>query len=159
MADVARLDGPFAPATIVAPEANVAPRSPAPSAPPGVPGLDSHALALLAAEACDDRKAVDIRLIGVEAISSLADWFVICSGLSDVQVRAIARSVQDQLEAKAGRLPLRQEGQDHGRWVVLDYGELIVHVLAPNERGYYDLEAFWSQGQQERYVSPLQPPA
>jgi ribosome-associated protein len=89
----------------------------------------------------------------------LADWFVICSGLSDVQVRAIARSVQDQLEEQAGRLPLRQEGQDHGRWVVLDYGELIVHVLAPNERGYYDLEAFWSQGQQERYVSPLQPPS
>jgi len=119
--------------------------------------MDSRDLALMAAEACDDRKAVDIRLIGVEAISSLADWFVICSGLSDVQVRAIARSVQDQLEEQAGRLPLRQEGQDHGRWVVLDYGELIVHVLAPNERGYYDLEAFWSQGQQERYVSPLQP--
>ena len=152
MADVARLDGPFAPA------ANVAPRPSNPAA-LGIPAIDSHALALMAAEACDDRKAVDIRLIGVEAISSLADWFVICSGLSDVQVRAIARSVQDQLEEQAGRLPLRQEGQDHGRWVVLDYGELIVHVLAPNERGYYDLEAFWSQGQQERYVSPLQPSA
>jgi len=156
MAEIARLDGPFAPATIVAPEANVAPRPSNPGA-LGLPAFDSHALALMAAEACDDRKAVDIRLIGVEAISSLADWFVICSGLSDVQVRAIARSVQDQLEEQAGRLPLRQEGQDHGRWVVLDYGELIVHVLAPNERGYYDLEAFWSQGQQERYVSPLQP--
>jgi len=155
MAEIARLDGPFAPATIVAPEANVAPRPSNPGA-LGLPAFDSHALALMAAEACDDRKAVDIRLIGVEAISSLADWFVICSGLSDVQVRAIARSVQDQLEEQAGRLPLRQEGQDHGRWVVLDYGELIVHVLAPNERGYYDLEAFWSQGQQERYVSPLQ---
>jgi ribosome-associated protein len=122
-----------------------------------ITGTDSESLARLAAEACDDRKAVDIRLIRVEEISSLADWFVICNGLSDVQVRAIARSVEDTLEQAIGRLPLRQEGQDHGRWVVLDYGELIVHVLAPNERGYYDLEAFWSQGQQERYVSPLQP--
>jgi len=154
MAEIARLDGPLAPETIVVPEANVPPRPSAPIA-QGGPGLDSRALALMAAEACDDRKAVDIRLIGVEAISSLADWFVICSGLSDVQVRAIARSVQDQLEEQTGRLPLRQEGQDHGRWVVLDYGELIVHVLAPNERGYYDLEAFWSQGQQEHYVSPV----
>lgn len=120
---------------------------------------DSQTLARLAAEACDDRKAVDIRLIRVEEISSFADWFVICNGLTDVQVRAIARSVEDTLEQEAGRLPLRREGLTEGRWVVLDYGELIVHVLAPNERGYYDLEAFWSQGQQERYVSPLQPPS
>ena len=118
---------------------------------------DSESLARLAAEACDDRKAVDIRLIRVEEISSLADWFVICNGLSDVQVRAIARSVEDTLEEALGRLPLRREGQTEGRWVVLDYGELIVHVLTPQERAYYDLEAFWGHGVQERYVSPLAP--
>jgi ribosome-associated protein len=117
---------------------------------------DSEALACLAAEACDDRKAVDIRLIRVEDISSLADWFVICSGLTDVQVRAIARSVEDRLERDAGRLPLRREGQTEGRWVVLDYGELIVHVLTPQERAYYDLESFWGHGEQRRYVSPVQ---
>ena len=118
-------------------------------------GIESQALARLAAEACDDRKAVDIRLIRVEEISSLADWFVICNGLTDVQVRAIARSVEDTLEQEAGRLPLRREGQTEGRWVVLDYGELIVHVLTPQERAYYDLESFWGHGDQERYVSPL----
>ncbi|MEB3234489.1 MAG: ribosome silencing factor [Cyanobacteriota bacterium] len=116
---------------------------------------DTRAVALLAAEACDDRKAVDIRLIRVEEVSSLADWFVICSGLTDVQVRAIARSVEDQLETQLGRLPLRREGQSEGRWVLLDYGELIVHVLTPSERSYYDLEAFWGHGEQERYISPL----
>ncbi len=121
----------------------------APTLPPG----DSEALARLAAEACDDRKAVDIRLIRVEEISSIADWFVICSGLSDVQVRAIARSVEDRLESDAGRLPLRREGQTEGRWVLLDYGEVIVHVLTPQERSYYDLEAFWGHGEQQRYVS------
>ena len=120
---------------------------------------DSRALALLAAEACDDRKAVDIRLIRVDEISSLADWFVICSGLTDVQVRAIARSVEDSLELEAGRLPLRREGQREGRWVLLDYGELIMHVLTPQERSYYDLESFWGHGEQERYISPLQPTA
>ena len=120
---------------------------------------DSEALARLAAEACDDRKAVDIRLIRVEEVSSLADWFVICSGLTDVQVRAIARSVEDQLETTAGRLPLRREGQSEGRWVLLDYGEVIVHVLTPQERTFYDLESFWGHGEQQRYISPTALPA
>ena len=131
-----------------------------PSPDPTRPRLDpddSRSLALLAAEACDDRKAVDIRLIRVEEVSSLADWFVICSGLTDVQVRAIARSVEDAIEECAGRLPLRREGQSEGRWVLLDYGELIVHVLTPQERAYYDLESFWGHGDQERYVSPAAP--
>ncbi|KEF41242.1 MAG: hypothetical protein ER33_12435 [Cyanobium sp. CACIAM 14] len=114
--------------------------------------MDSRDLALLAAEACDDRKAVDIRLIRVDEVSSLADWFVICSGLSDVQVRAIARSVEERLEADAQRLPLRREGQSEGRWILLDYGELIVHVLTPQERSFYDLESFWGHGEQERYL-------
>jgi len=115
---------------------------------------DSEALARLAAEACDDRKAVDIRLIRIEDVSSLADWFVICSGLTDVQVRAIARSVEEKLAAEAGRQPLRREGRTEGRWVLLDYGEVIVHVLTPQERSYYDLESFWGHGDQVRYVSP-----
>jgi len=127
---------------------------PDPARPRLDPG-DSRELALVAAEACDDRKAVDIRLIRVEEVSSLADWFVICSGLTDVQVRAIARSVEDAIEQQSGRLPLRREGQSEGRWVLLDYGELIVHVLTPQERAYYDLESFWGHGDQERYVSQL----
>ena len=119
----------------------------------------SEALARLAAEACDDRKAVDIRLIRVEDISSLADWFVICSGLSDVQVRAIARSVEERLEREVHRLPLRREGQAEGRWVLLDYGELIVHVLTPQERHFYDLESFWGHGEQHRFIPAVPPTA
>jgi ribosome-associated protein len=114
---------------------------------------ETEAMARLAAEACDDRKAVDIRLIRVDEVSSLADWFVICSGLSDVQVRAIARSVEDRLEQDLGRLPLRREGQSAGSWLLLDYGEVIVHVLTPSEREYYDLESFWGHGEQVRYLS------
>ena len=118
--------------------------------------LDSHALALLAADACDDRKAVDIVLIRVDEVSSIADWFVIATGLSDVQVRAIARSVEDRLELEAGRMPLRKEGQSEGRWVLLDYGEVIVHALTPAERSYYDLEAFWGHGETVPFLSSEQ---
>ena len=114
--------------------------------------LDSESLARLAAEASDDRKAVDIRLIRVDEVSSIADWFVISSGLSDVQVRAIARSVEDQIEEATGRLPLRREGQKEGRWMLLDYGDVIVHVLTPSERSYYDLESFWGHGEQQPYL-------
>ena len=118
--------------------------------------MDSHALALLAADACDDRKAVDILLIRVDEVSSIADWFVIATGLSDVQVRAIARSVEDRLELEAGRMPLRKEGQSEGRWVLLDYGEVIVHALTPAERRYYDLEAFWGHGETVPFLSSEQ---
>lgn len=118
--------------------------------------MDSHALALLAADACDDRKAVDIMLIRVDEVSSIADWFVIATGLSDVQVRAIARSVEDRLELEAGRMPLRKEGQSEGRWVLLDYGEVIVHALTPAERSYYDLEAFWGHGETVPFLSSEQ---
>ena len=121
---------------------------------------DSKALALLAADACDDRKAADIVLIRVEEISSIADWFVIASGFSDVQVRAIARSVEDKLEEHTGRLPLRKEGLKEGRWILLDYGEVIVHALTPDERSYYDLESFWGHGETESFLgSSDAPPA
>ncbi len=120
---------------------------------------DSKQLALLAAEACDDRKAGDIVLLRVEEISSIADWFVIATGFSDVQVRAIARSVEDKIEEESGgRLPLRKEGQKEGRWVLLDYGEVIVHALTPDERSYYDLESFWGHGEKETYLGSEQAP-
>lgn len=109
--------------------------------------LDSAAMARLAAEACDDRRAMDIVLIRVEEVAYLTDWFVICSGGSPVQVRAVARSVEETLEEKARRRPLRLEGVSEGRWVLLDYGELIVHVMGTQERHFYDLEGFWSHGE------------
>ena len=118
--------------------------------------LDSKQLAELAADACDDRKATDIEMIRVDEVSSLADWMVIAGGHTDVQVRAIARSVQDKLEEITGRLPLRKEGVNEGRWALLDYGEVIVHVLMPEERGYYDLEAFWSHGESRSYLTSAQ---
>ena len=103
-------------------------------------------------------KVTDVRLIRVDEVSSLADWLVIAGGQSDVQVRAIARSVEDRLEEDASRLPLRKEGLNEGRWALLDYGEVIVHVLMPEERGYYDLEAFWSHGESRTFLPSAQQP-
>ena len=113
----------------------------------------SRQLANIAANACDDRKAMDIRLIRVDGVTTLTDWLVVAGGQSDVQVRAIARSVEERIEEHTRRLPLRREGLREGRWALLDYGELIVHVLQPKERGRYDLEAFWGHGESHTYVA------
>ena len=120
--------------------------------------MDSEALVRLAAEAADDRKAVDIRLLKVDEVTTLTDWFLICSGLSTVQVKAIATSVADRLEEEAQRLPLRKEGLQAGQWVLLDYGDVIVQVLTPDERSYYDLEAFWGHGETISFVPATSPP-
>ncbi len=117
--------------------------------------MDSSLLAEIAAEACDDRKAEDIKLIKVDKVSSLADWLVIAGGLSDVQVRAIARAVQDTLKEKVNRVPIRIEGLNDAKWTLLDYGELIVHILQPSEREFYSLEAFWGHGESHNYVGEM----
>ena len=115
--------------------------------------MDSEQLAELAAEACDDRKARDIQLIRISNVSSLTDWMLITEGLSDVNVRAIVKSVEDKLKEKANRLPLRKEGINEAKWALLDYGDLIINVLQPNERQYYDLESFWSNGEKRKFES------
>ena len=115
--------------------------------------MDSEALAELAAEACDDRKAKDIQLINIEKVSSISDWIVVAEGLSDVQVRAITKCVEIRLRDEANRSPLRREGIYEAKWALLDYGELIVNILQPKERNYYDLEAFWSNGESHTFNS------
>ncbi len=108
--------------------------------------MDSSNLVELAAVACDDRKACDIKLLRVDEVSSIADWILITEGLSDVQVRAIINNVEKTLKEEANLLPLRKEGINEAKWALLDYGDLIINVLQPNERKFYDLESFWSHG-------------
>ena len=108
--------------------------------------MDSQKLIELAAKAADDLKAVDIKLIQIEKVSSIADWIMVSEGLSDVQVRSIIKSVEDRLNSKADILPLRKEGINEGKWALLDYGDIIINVFQPKERKYYELESFWSTG-------------
>ena len=108
--------------------------------------MDSSFLVELAAGACDDIKAGDIKLLNGDAVSSIADWILITEGLSDVQVRAIVNNVEKTLKEEANILPLRKEGINEAKWALLDYGDLIINVLQPKERKFYDLESFWSNG-------------
>ncbi|MBE9069238.1 ribosome silencing factor [Leptolyngbya cf. ectocarpi LEGE 11479] len=120
--------------------------------------IDEKALALATAiaNAADDRKAEDISILQVGDASYLADYFVIATGFTNIQVRAIARSIETTLEADHGRSPLRTEGTEEGKWVIYDYGEVIVHIFQPREREYYDLESFWGHVKRIEFV-PIPP--
>ena len=108
--------------------------------------MDNSRLIELAAGACDDRKAGDIKLLKVDQVSSIADWILITQGLSDVQVRAIVNNVEKTLRDEAEIIPLRKEGTNEAKWALLDYGDLIINVFQPKERKFYDLESFWGNG-------------
>ena len=99
-------------------------------------------LSRLIANAAAEKKARGIVRLDIRQKSSIADYFVICEGDTDRQVRAITDSILDALKAKGVR-PLRMAGYEEGSWVVLDYASVIVHVFLPGERSYYDLESLW----------------
>lgn len=87
-----------------------------------------------------DKKGFDLKLFDVREMSSLTDFLLIVSGRSDRQVQAIAENVRLELKNTHEELPLAVEGMDQGRWILLDYGELMVHVFQPDVREFYDLE-------------------
>ncbi|MEM7726313.1 MAG: ribosome silencing factor [Cyanobacteria bacterium P01_A01_bin.45] len=114
------------------------------------PLLDPEVIFTIA-EAASDRKAGDILLLKVSDVSYLADYFVLLSGYSKVQVRAIADAVEGAMEEKWERNPLRTEGKAEGTWILQDYGDVIVHIMMPNEREFYNLEAFWGHGERMEF--------
>ncbi|MFN6466131.1 MAG: ribosome silencing factor [Nostoc sp. DedVER02] len=104
---------------------------------------ESGKLAATIAEAASDRKAGEILLLKVAEVSYLADYFVMMTGYSKVQVRAIAQAIEGKVETELQRRPIRTEGKVEGSWVLQDYGDVIVHIMMPKEREFYNLEAFW----------------
>jgi ribosome-associated protein len=117
----------------------------------GNPPIDlqdpSLRLAQAIARAAEERKGTEIVLLRVTEVSPLADYFVIVTGFSKVQVRAIARSIEEKVEETLQREPLRIEGQAEGTWILMDYGDVIVHTMLPQEREFYSLEAFWGHAE------------
>jgi len=103
----------------------------------------SRSMALLCANAALDKKAKNLVVIAVKEVSSFADYFVICSGTSDRQVQAITASVQEQMK-RNGFLPIGIEGESNARWVLMDYGDVIVHVFYEPVREFYDIEKLWA---------------
>jgi ribosome-associated protein len=107
--------------------------------PTPVPTLDRVRQAVSAA---DDRKAVDLKVLQLEKVTDFTDYFLICSGTSERQVQAIADAVQERLREHRVR-PLHVEGYNRAQWVLIDYGDLVVHVFQEEQRRYYALERLW----------------
>ncbi|MDJ0901937.1 MAG: ribosome silencing factor [Xenococcus sp. MO_188.B8] len=111
----------------------------------------SKAIAYKIAEAADDKKAQDIVLLKVAEVSYLTDYFVVVTGFSKPQLRAICDSIEQKIAENFEREPIRIEGKTDGRWVLIDYGEVIVHAFLPEEREFYNLEAFWGHAERVDY--------
>lgn len=107
----------------------------------------SERLALAIVTAALDRKAADILVLKVREVSYIADYFLMMTGYSRVQVRAIADSIESKIKTEYQRLPLSTEGKGEGGWVLQDYGDVIVHIMMPKEREFYNLEAFWGHAE------------
>ena len=99
--------------------------------------------ARIAASAASDKKATDIIAIDVAELLVVTDYFVICTGNTDIQVRAIAEEVEDRLREEAGIKPIGREGVNEGKWILLDFADFVVHIFQPEERGFYRLETLW----------------
>ena len=95
-----------------------------------------------AVAAADDRKAIDLRVLHLEKVSDFTDFFLICSGTSERQVQAIADAVQEKMREEQVR-PLHVEGYNRGQWVLLDYGDFVVHIFQEEPRRFYSLERLW----------------
>jgi ribosome-associated protein len=94
-----------------------------------------------------DRKGDNIVVIKLSEVSYLADYFVIITGYSSVQVRAISQAIAQKVEVEKQVYPQGMEGQSESSWVLMDYGDVIVHILKPEEREFYNLEAFWGHAE------------
>ena len=113
--------------------------------------MDSKSLVLIAAKACDEKKAKEIKLININKVSFISEWILIAEGLSDVQVRSITNSVEIELRENANIEPIRKEGINEAKWALLDYGDLIINIFQPEIRKFYDLESFWSNGDKLKF--------
>ena len=113
-------------------------------------------LAQEALTAIQEKKASDVVIMDMHEASGIADYFILCSGTSDIQVKAIAEAVEKRLESECQEAPWHIEGTEHRQWVLLDYVDLVIHIFTPERREFYDLERLWSDAPMEK-VSDEEP--
>ncbi len=106
--------------------------------------MDALTLARLAVAAAADKKGENIVLLDLRKLSSVTDYFVICSGAVDRQLEAIADNIVDVLKGKHNIPPRHVEGSGETGWVLIDYVDVVIHVFTPSLRNYYSLEALWA---------------
>ena len=96
----------------------------------------------MAAKAAESKKAIDLRILDLREITSFTDYFIICSVLNPRQGQAVCDEIEKQLE-ETGEVPVNIEGYDQAEWILMDYGDFIVHIFSETARSYYDLERLW----------------
>jgi len=96
-----------------------------------------------AVEAAMEKKAEDVVVLDMRDISSMADYFVICSGSSDLQIKAICESIEERIRTACLERPWNREGEQHRQWVLLDYVDLVIHIFNLEKRTFYNLERLW----------------
>lgn len=99
------------------------------------------------AKACNDKKGFDIKVLNLIKLTPIADYFIIVSGNSTAQVMAIADEVEEKM-VEAGFHPSGKEGYRSGRWILLDYGDIVVHIFHREDREFYNLEKLWADGEE-----------
>ena len=112
--------------------------------------MDAKELALRCRDLADSKKAENIVILDVRDVSSITDYFVVATGTSEPHLRAIVQAIRDSLEAENGLSPRATDGSLHTAWVVLDYFDVIVHVMRGDVRDHYALEALWSDAPRVR---------
>ncbi|KAB1439572.1 ribosome silencing factor [Candidatus Galacturonibacter soehngenii] len=108
---------------------------------------NSKEMTKIAFQALEDKKAEDIRIIDISGVSVLADYFIIANGTNENQVKALVDNVQEELY-KAGYEAKQVEGYRSASWILLDYGDIIIHVFSKEDRLFYDLERIWRDGKE-----------
>ena len=106
--------------------------------------LSSHKLACIIARVLDDKLGKNISILNISHVSSLADYFVIVTGDSTPHVKALMEEVKDRIKKLFNRMPIRVENDLKNRWNLLDYGDVVVHILHKEERETYAIEKFWN---------------
>jgi ribosome-associated protein len=114
-------------------------------------------IALAIAELASDRKAVEIVQLDLRGLTSLADYFIICTGRSDRQVRAIHDGIHLGMKTDHAMLPTRSDGVTQAQWILMDYGDVIVHVFTPEMRDFYRLEELWGEAPVTKFADALEP--
>lgn len=110
-------------------------------------------LALLAAEICDEKKAKDIVVLDVRKITTISDYFIVCSTSNERQARAIAEELRMRLK-EMGKRELGIEGIDDARWVLQDFGDIVLHIFNEAHREFYDIEGLWADAKHVRWKAP-----
>ena len=107
-------------------------------------------LALLAAEVCDEKKAKEIVVLDVRKITTISDYFIVCSTSNERQARAIADDLRVRMK-EIGKREMGVEGLEDARWVLQDFGDIVLHIFHESQREFYDIEGLWADAKQVRW--------